>query len=129
MLEMHNISKIFRADLIETHALRDFSLTVPRGEVWGFLGPNGSGKTTTIRMLCGLLTPDAGEGRCLGYDLRREAAAIRFIATQAEFTPPVIYSRQNRANLVFLVEAWPDTPNPALHPGLPVDVTLATRAR
>jgi len=56
-------------------------------------------------------------------------AAIRFIATQAEFTPPVIYSRQNRANLVFLVEAWPATPNPALHPGLPVDVTLATRTR
>jgi HlyD family secretion protein len=52
-------------------------------------------------------------------------ATIRFIAPQAEFTPPVIYSLQNRANLVFLVEAWPRTPNPALHPGLPVDVTLA----
>jgi HlyD family secretion protein len=51
------------------------------------------------------------------------AAKIRFIAPQAEYTPPVIYSRQNRANLVFLVEAWPDTPNAALHPGLPVDVT------
>jgi len=57
------------------------------------------------------------------------AAKIRFIAPQAEFTPPVIYSRQNRANLVFLVEAWPDTPNAALHPGLPVDVTLATAGR
>jgi HlyD family secretion protein len=57
------------------------------------------------------------------------AAKVRFIATQAEFTPPVIYSRQNRANLVFLVEARPDTPNPALHPGLPVDVTLATAGR
>ena len=53
------------------------------------------------------------------------AAKIRFIAPQAEFTPPVIYSRQNRANLVFLVEAWPATP----HPGLPVDVTLAGTAR
>ena len=53
------------------------------------------------------------------------AAAIRFIASQAEFTPPVIYSRQNRANLVFLVEAWPSQPNPALHPGLPVEVLLA----
>jgi len=51
-------------------------------------------------------------------------AAIRFIAPQAEFTPPVIYSRQNRANLVFLVEAWPQQPNPALHPGLPVEVVL-----
>jgi HlyD family secretion protein len=56
-------------------------------------------------------------------------ATIRFIATQAEFTPPVIYSRQNRANLVFLVEAWPDSPNPALHPGLPVEVSPIARAR
>jgi ABC-2 type transport system ATP-binding protein len=55
----------------------DFSITVPRGVIFGFLGPNGSGKTTTIRMLCGLLTPDAGEGTCLGYDLRREAASIK----------------------------------------------------
>ena len=54
-----------------------FSITVARGVIFGFLGPNGSGKTTTIRMLCGLLTPDAGEGTCLGYDLRREAASIK----------------------------------------------------
>jgi len=54
-----------------------FSIRVERGMIFGFLGPNGSGKTTTIRMLCGLLTPDEGEGTCLGYDLRREAAAIK----------------------------------------------------
>lgn len=52
-------------------------LQVQAGRICGFLGPNGSGKTTTIRMLCGLLTPDAGEGRCLGLDLRRDALAIR----------------------------------------------------
>lgn len=57
------------------------------------------------------------------------AASVRFIATQAEFTPPVIYSRENRANLVFLVEAWPDAPNPSLHPGLPVEVALGATAR
>jgi HlyD family secretion protein len=57
------------------------------------------------------------------------AARVRFIATQAEFTPPVIYSRENRSNLVFLVEARPDSPNLALHPGLPVEVALATQAR
>ena len=55
------------------------------------------------------------------------AASIRFIAPQAEFTPPVIYSRENRSKLVFLVEARPDTPNAALHPGLPVEVARAAR--
>jgi ABC-2 type transport system ATP-binding protein len=54
-----------------------FSIQVPRGQVWGFLGPNGSGKTTTIRMLCGLLVPDSGTGTCLGYDIKRDAAAIK----------------------------------------------------
>jgi HlyD family secretion protein len=52
------------------------------------------------------------------------AARITFIAPQAEYTPPVIYSRENRAKLVFLVEARPDVPNPALHPGLPVEVSV-----
>ncbi|KAA0681669.1 ABC transporter ATP-binding protein [Azospirillum brasilense] len=54
-----------------------FSIRVARGQIYGFLGPNGSGKTTTIRMLCGLLTPDAGEGTCLGLDIRRQSAAIK----------------------------------------------------
>jgi len=51
-------------------------------------------------------------------------ARVAFIAPQAEYTPPVIYSRENRSKLVFLVEARPDEPNPALHPGLPVEVTV-----
>jgi ABC-2 type transport system ATP-binding protein len=55
----------------------DVSLQIATGRICGFLGPNGSGKTTTIRMLCGLLTPDAGEGRCLGLDLKRDALAIK----------------------------------------------------
>ena len=53
------------------------NLQVRRGEIYGFLGPNGSGKTTFIRMLCGLLTPDAGTGTCLGYDVRRQQAEIK----------------------------------------------------
>jgi ABC-2 type transport system ATP-binding protein len=55
----------------------DVSMRVARGEILGFLGPNGSGKTTTIRMMCGLLTPDSGEGSCLGYDIRREQDQIK----------------------------------------------------
>jgi ABC-2 type transport system ATP-binding protein len=55
----------------------DVSMRVNRGEIVGFLGPNGSGKTTTIRMMCGLLSLDAGEGEVLGHDLRTEARAIK----------------------------------------------------
>jgi HlyD family secretion protein len=71
---------------------------------------------------------DAATVRCdgCGGDI---AARIRFVAPQAEFTPPVIYSRENRANLVFLIEARPDAPNPALHPGLPVEVALPAPSR
>ncbi|WP_395819080.1 ABC transporter ATP-binding protein [Devosia sp.] len=54
-----------------------FDITVPKGAIYGFLGPNGSGKTTTIRMLCGLLTADAGEGTCLGFSVRTEADRIK----------------------------------------------------
>ena len=52
-------------------------MQVRRGTIFGFLGPNGSGKTTTIRMLCGLLTPDEGHGTCLGYDIRTETDKIK----------------------------------------------------
>jgi len=61
----------------EKTVVKDFDIEVPRGIIMGFLGPNGSGKTTTIRMLCGLLTPDAGEGACLGFDIRTQAAEIK----------------------------------------------------
>ncbi len=55
----------------------NIALQVGAGRICGFLGPNGSGKTTTIRMLCGLLTPDGGTGTCLGLDITREATAIK----------------------------------------------------
>ncbi|ESQ92010.1 multidrug ABC transporter ATP-binding protein [Asticcacaulis sp. AC460] len=58
-------------------AVDNVDIAMPRGQVWGFLGPNGSGKTTTIRMLCGLLRPDAGQGTCLGYDILKQSREIK----------------------------------------------------
>ncbi len=55
----------------------NFDLKVPRGAIYGFLGPNGSGKTTTIRMVCGLLKPETGQGRVLGFDVLRESLKIK----------------------------------------------------
>jgi ABC-2 type transport system ATP-binding protein len=59
------------------HVVKDVSLRVRPGEIFGFLGPNGSGKTTTIRMMCGLLKPDSGSGTCLGHNILRESGAIK----------------------------------------------------
>ncbi|MBS0359044.1 MAG: ABC transporter ATP-binding protein [Proteobacteria bacterium] len=61
-------------------AVIDVALQVKPGEIFGFLGPNGSGKTTTIRMLCGLLIPDSGEGQCLGYDILKQSNEIKLQA-------------------------------------------------
>jgi ABC-2 type transport system ATP-binding protein len=61
----------------DKHVVKDFAIQVPRGRITGFLGPNGSGKTTTLRMLCGLLTPDSGEGTCLGFNIRTQREAIK----------------------------------------------------
>ena len=72
-IDVRGLTKAFAGRTVVDH----IDLAVPRGEVCGFLGPNGSGKTTTIRMLCGLLDVDAGEGTCLGYDIRREARRIK----------------------------------------------------
>lgn len=72
-IDVRGLTKRFGAHT----AVKDLTLQVRRGVIQGFLGPNGSGKTTTIRMLCGLLTPDAGEGFCLGLDIRTQAKAIK----------------------------------------------------
>ena len=72
-IEVSGLSKSFNGHEV----VHDLSMQVKRGMIYGFLGPNGSGKTTTIRMLCGLLTPDSGKGTCLGYDIRRDADKIK----------------------------------------------------
>lgn len=73
IIDVQNLCKSFDEQLVVDHV----SLQVKKGEVFGFLGPNGSGKTTTIRMLCGLLTPDSGSGTCLGYDILTQSKQIK----------------------------------------------------
>ncbi|MEO6015038.1 MAG: ABC transporter ATP-binding protein [Devosia sp.] len=73
VIDVRGLTKTFGERTVVDH----FDIRVPKGAIYGFLGPNGSGKTTTIRMLCGLLTPDEGEGKCLGLDVRRDAARIK----------------------------------------------------
>jgi len=72
-IDVRGLNKSFGARRV----VRDFDLQVHPGEIYGFLGPNGSGKTTSIRMICGLLRPDSGSGTCLGHDVVRESAAIK----------------------------------------------------
>jgi ABC-2 type transport system ATP-binding protein len=72
-IEVEGLSKSFGG----REVVHDLSMQVKRGTIYGFLGPNGSGKTTTIRMLCGLLTPDQGRGTCLGYDIRTQTGKIK----------------------------------------------------
>jgi len=73
VIDVHGLTKKFGGRAV----VRNLSLQVKRGTIYGFLGPNGSGKTTTIRMLCGLLTPDEGTGTCLGYDIRSGTDMIK----------------------------------------------------
>ncbi|WP_042567736.1 ABC transporter ATP-binding protein, partial [Ralstonia solanacearum] len=72
-IDVHGLNKHFG----DKHVVRDLTMRVARGEIFGFLGPNGSGKTTSIRMMCGLLTPDSGSGTCLGYDILRQSDQIK----------------------------------------------------
>ena len=73
IIDVQGLNKSFGDKLV----VDNLSLQVRRGEIFGFLGPNGSGKTTSIRMMCGLLTPDSGSGHTLGYDIVRQAADIK----------------------------------------------------
>ncbi|MER8953069.1 ABC transporter ATP-binding protein [Mesorhizobium sp. M0904] len=73
VIDVHGLVKRFGDKTVVDHV----TMTVAEGEIVGFLGPNGSGKTTTIRIMCGLLTPDEGEGTVLGFDIRTDSLRIK----------------------------------------------------
>ncbi|MET0652609.1 MAG: ABC transporter ATP-binding protein [Hyphomicrobiaceae bacterium] len=73
VIDVEGLTKSFDGRVV----VRNLSMQVKRGQIYGFLGPNGSGKTTTLRMLCGLLTPDSGRGRALGFDIRTDNEEIK----------------------------------------------------
>ncbi len=73
VIDVRGLSKSFGQKMV----VRNLDMQVAKGEIYGFLGPNGSGKTTFIRMLCGLLRPDSGSGVCLGYDIQKESHRIK----------------------------------------------------
>ncbi len=102
VIDVSGVTKIFG----DRTVVKGIDMQVNRGEIFGFLGPNGSGKTTFIRMLCGLLRPDAGSGTCLGYDIISESDMIK---------PKVGYMSQKfslygdltvKENLDFLARAY-----------------------
>jgi ABC-2 type transport system ATP-binding protein len=110
-IDVHGLTKSFNGHVV----VRDLSLQVKRGTIYGFLGPNGSGKTTTIRMLCGLLTPDKGEGTCLGYDIRTQADTIKLHVGYMTQRFSLYQDLSVRENLEFVARLYglPDPPGAA----------------
>ncbi|MCU0771836.1 MAG: ABC transporter ATP-binding protein [Verrucomicrobia bacterium] len=90
MIELNQISKRYGS----LTAVRELSLHVPAGEFFALLGPNAAGKTTTLKILCGLLSPDSGSARLCGYDVRAEPMKAR---QRLAFVPdfPFLYDKLN----------------------------------
>jgi len=107
-IEVEGLSKSFNGRAV----VSDLSMQVKRGSIYGFLGPNGSGKTTTIRMLCGLLTPDKGRGTCLGYDILTETDKIKLQVGYMTQRFSLYQDLSVRENLEFVARLY-DVPEPA----------------
>jgi len=106
-IEVEGLSKSFNG----REVVHDLSMQVRRGSIYGFLGPNGSGKTTTIRMLCGLLTPDKGRGTCLGYDILTETDKIKLQVGYMTQRFSLYQDLSVRENLEFVARLY-DVPDP-----------------
>lgn len=102
IVEVEGLSKSFGGK----PAVIDLSLKIKKGEIFGFLGPNGSGKTTTIRMLCGLMTPDAGRGECLGYDIIEDAQTIKGLVGYVPQTFSLYQDLTVKENLEFVARVY-----------------------
>ncbi|APG19688.1 multidrug ABC transporter ATP-binding protein [Kosakonia radicincitans DSM 16656] len=72
-IKLQNVNKSFGS----RHVVKDLTLNIPTGKITGFLGPNGSGKTTAMRMMCGLLKPDSGSGSCFDFDIFKQRESIK----------------------------------------------------
>jgi ABC-2 type transport system ATP-binding protein len=107
VIDVHGLTKSFGGRAV----VRGLSMQVKRGTIFGFLGPNGSGKTTTIRMLCGLLTPDEGYGTCLGYDIRADAIKIKSLVGYMTQHFSLYDDLSVRENLEFVARIY-GLPNP-----------------
>ena len=102
VIDVHGLTKKFDGRAV----VRNLSMQVKRGSIYGFLGPNGSGKTTTIRMLCGLLTPDEGTGTCLGYDIRTETNQIKTLVGYMTQRFSLYQDLSVRENLEFIARIY-----------------------
>ena len=91
-IDVHGLSKSFSGRKV----VDDFAIRVQRGHIFGFLGPNGSGKTTTIRLICGLLTPDSGEPTTIGTQIDMTAENPAAVTVDATFP----------ANVAVRIHAW-----------------------
>ena len=123
IIDVEGLTKIFSGKTVVDHV----DLTVRRGEIVGFLGPNGSGKTTTIRMICGLLRPDGGSGTCLGYDILTASDRIKlevgYMTQRFSFYEDLTI----RENLDFVARLYDLTPRRRYVDGTLAQLGLANR--
>lgn len=102
LIEVSDLNKSFGGKQVVSNV----SLTVRKGEIFGFMGPNGSGKTTTIRMLCGLITPDSGQGTCLGYNIVTDSAAIKLLIGYVPQSFSLYQDLTVAENLLFIARVY-----------------------